>query len=104
MIKAGLPNEVVAAAEFARTGQSGSIQSGRSLGSLIRQGNNMLRTSKFNLASEILLNDGAWNAFSRNSGNYAAALAELPPQRAYMLLQDARIMNELGQKQNDSPR
>lgn len=104
MIKAGLPNEVVNAAEFVRTGQSGSIQSGRSLGSLIRQANNMVRTKKFNLASTILLDDGAWNAFSRNSGNYAAALSELQPQRAYLLLQDARIMNELGQKQNDSPR
>ena len=104
MIKAGLPNDVVTAAEFTRTGQSGSIQSGRSLGSLIRQANNMVRTARFNLASEMLLNDGSLNAFSRNSGDYAAALAELQPQRAYLLLQDARIMNELGQKQNDSPR
>jgi hypothetical protein len=96
MVNAKLQPEVVNAAEFVRTGQSGSIQSGRSLGSLLRQGNNMVRTKRFNLASTILLDDGAWNAFSRNSGNYAAALAELPPQRAYLLLQDARIMNELG--------
>lgn len=97
MIKAGMTNEAVNAAEFVRTGQSGSIQSGRSLGSLLRQGANMVRTKQFNLASAILLDDGAWNAFSRNSSNYAAALAELPPQRAYLLLQDARILNELGQ-------
>lgn len=97
MVEAKLPMEAINAAEFVRTGQSGSIQSGRSLGSLVRQGMNMIRTKRFNLASAILLDDGAWNAFSRNSGDYAAALAELPPQRAYLLLQDARIMNELGQ-------
>ena len=99
MIKAGLPNEAVQAAEFVRTGQSGSIQSGRSLGSLIRQGANMVRTKQFNLASSFLLDDGMQNAFSRNAGSYADALSELPPQRAWALLQDARIMNELGKSQ-----
>lgn len=99
MIKAGLPNEAVQAAEFVRTGQSGSIQSGRSLASLIRQGANMVRTKQFNLASAFLLDDGMQNAFSRNAGSYADALSELPPQRAWALLQDARIMNELGKSQ-----
>ena len=96
MSKIGMQPEAINAAEFVRTGQSGSIQSGRSLGSLLRQGANMVRTKRFNLASAMLLDDGAWNAFSRNSGDYAAALSELPPQRAYLLLQDARIMSELG--------
>jgi hypothetical protein len=100
MIKAGLPNEAVQAAEFVRTGQSGSIQSGRSLGSLIRQGANMVRAKQFNLASSFLLDDGMQNAFSRNAGSYADALSELPPQRAWALLQDARIMNELGKSQS----
>jgi len=96
MISAKMTPEVVNAAEFVRTGQSGSIQSGRSLGSLMRQGINMIRTKRFNLASAALLDDGYLNALNRNGDDIAAGLAELPPQRAYLLLQDARIMNELG--------
>jgi len=96
MISAKMTPEVVNAAEFVRTGQSGSIQSGRSLGSLMRQGINMIRTKRFNLASAALLDDGYLNALNRNGDDIAAGLAELPPQRAYLLLQDARIMNEIG--------
>ena len=96
MISAKMTPEVVNAAEFVRTGQSGSIQSGRSLGSLMRKGINMIRTKRFNLASAALLDDGYLNALNRNGDDIAAGLAELPPQRAYLLLQDARIMNEIG--------
>lgn len=104
MKEARLPNDVITAAEFVRTGESGSIQAARSMGSMMRQGVNMLRTKRFNLASAALLDDGYLNALNRNGDDIAAALAELPPQRAYLLLQDARILNEIGsQKQSQKP-
>lgn len=101
-ITAKVPVPMAQGVGFGGMVQSGSVQRGRSLQSALTQAVDFYRAKKFNLLSATLLDDGFANQLSRNSGSIADALSSLPAQKAYLLLQDPKILSEIG-TQNKTP-
>lgn len=99
-VAAKIPDTLVESARFGRTAATGSTQAGSSLATLIKRGQQWVGEKRFNLLSAALLDDGWMNSVNRSSGNIAEALGSLPAQKSYLLLQDARILGELGADPN----
>lgn len=101
-IAAKVPDDIVEGLRLGRTAQAQSPQAGGALAGTYARLKQMVREKRFNLLSSALLDDGFKNALNRSSGNVADALSSLPMQKSYLLLQDARILGELGNKNSTS--
>lgn len=98
LIDAKVTHSGVEAAGATRMLSTGSTQSGRSLMNVIKLAADSYNRKRFNLLSAMILDDGVMNAMSRNSGNVGEALSSIPAQKAYLLMFDRRLADELGDK------
>lgn len=83
-----------------RLAQTGSVMRRNVVTATMKSLGDMYNRKKFNLLSSLIMDDGLMNSFNRSQGNIGEAIASLPAQKAYLLLNDKRIANELAPDNN----
>lgn len=83
-----------------RLAQTGSVMRRNVVTATMKSLGDMYNRKKFNLLSSLIMDDGLMNSFNRSQGNIGEAIASLPAQKAYLLLNDKRIANELAPNNN----
>lgn len=95
IVAAKISHPGIEAAGLGRMVATGSTQSGRSLMNVIKLAGDAYDRKKYNLLSAMVLDNGFLNAMSRAQGKIGDALASIPAQKAFLLLNDKRMAGEL---------
>lgn len=95
IVAAKISHPGIEAAGLGRMVATGSTQSGRSLMNVIKLAGDAYDRKKYNLLSAMVLDNGFLNAMSRAQGKVGDALASIPAQKAFLLLNDKRVAGEM---------